>query len=108
MVGMCHGEKHEIQLGQNVSRSKTSDLASPECVVVKTSPFAWLECVMVPNVRFSMAGMCFAHKPRIKDCLNVSWSKMTDSALLECVGVKNVRSSRSGMCCGQKRQINYG
>jgi hypothetical protein len=50
---MCHGLKHPIQHGLNVSWSKVLNLA-------------WLECVMVGNVIFSMAGMCHGKKGQIQ------------------------------------------
>jgi hypothetical protein len=65
---MCLVYKCQFQHGWNVLWSKTSDLAL-------------LECVMVKNVIFSIAGMCLGQK---------------------------VRFSMAGMCCGQKLQIQHG
>jgi hypothetical protein len=47
----------------------------------KTSDSAWLECVVVKNFRFSLAGMCGGTK------------------VIFCM----IR-----MCCGKKRQIQHG
>jgi hypothetical protein len=80
---MCCGQKHQIQHGWNELWLETSDSA-------------WLKCVVVKSVRFSMAGM------------NVLWLETSDSAWLECFMVISVRFSMAGMCCGKKRQIQHG
>jgi hypothetical protein len=86
LARMCHGEKRQIPPVCNMLWYKTSDLAWPDCVVVQNIRFsmarmgrgkkpynlAWLECVVVKTVIFSM-----------------DW--------LERVEVKNVRSSMAGM-----------
>jgi hypothetical protein len=79
MAGMCSsGQRSQITHVRNVLWSKTSESALLECVVVK-------------NVRFSLAG-----------CVVV---KKSDSACPECVAVKTVRFNMAGMCRGKKRQI---
>jgi hypothetical protein len=73
------------------------------------SDSAWLGCVVVKNVRISMAGMCCDKKTRqIQYSWNVCWSKMSDSAWPECVVDGNVRFSMAGMCRGQNNQIQLG
>jgi hypothetical protein len=62
MAGMCCSLKRHIQHVWNLSRSKMSDPAWPQRVIVK-------------NVRFSMAGICYGKKRQIQHGMNVLWSK---------------------------------
>jgi hypothetical protein len=41
---------------------------------------AWIECVMVKIVSFSMAGMCDGQNRQLQHGWNVSWSKSSVSA----------------------------
>jgi hypothetical protein len=61
MSGMCHGPNRPFQHGWNVPWSKSSISAWLECVMVKIVSFSMsgrLENVMVKIVYFSIAGMC--------------------------------------------------
>jgi hypothetical protein len=62
MSGICCGKKRQIQLGWNVSGKKVRFRLSGMCFSRKTSDSAWLDCVLVKNVKSSMAGMCFGYK----------------------------------------------
>jgi hypothetical protein len=66
----------------------------------KTSISAWLKCVVVQSVSFSIAAIGIVQKSQLHHSWNVLWSKSSDSAwqtsvsaLLECVVVKNVSFS---------------
>jgi hypothetical protein len=71
MAGKCHGVKRQIDHGQNVHGQTCLIPHGWPVLLPKTSYSAWLCSVMikivqfsmvvVKNVRFSMAGLCYGH-----------------------------------------------
>jgi hypothetical protein len=74
------------------------------CISTKQSDSAWLECVVVKNIRSSMAGMCRDKKRKIPNVRNVLCLKTQGLAWLEYVVVQYVIFNT---CYGQKHQIQH-
>jgi hypothetical protein len=62
---------------------------------------AWMECVMVKMVGFSIYGICCGQKFWLQPGWNMSRSKLLVSAVLEYVIVSHVGCSLAGMCRGK-------
>jgi hypothetical protein len=94
-----------------VSWSKSSVSAWLQCVMVKIVSFSMSRNVKAKIVHFSMAGMCHSKKSSGSECLEdwkMSWSKSSVSAWLECDMVTIVHFSMSEMCNGQNKIVSFG
>jgi hypothetical protein len=117
---MCHGQNRQFQHGWNVSWSKSSISAWLECVLVKIVSFSMFEiphgqnrqfqhgCVIVKIVSSSMSVICHDQNCPFQYGWNVSWSKSLASAFLEYVIIKIVSSSMSGICPDQNCSFQHG